>query len=81
MAKAQAKRPASRRAFHIDWNQVHDQRDVIDDAGQVHGHCRNVGEASDLAVREAQHAHGAGEDIIVCLQQPDGTYQMIWSSR
>ncbi len=69
------------RAFHVDWNEARDRWDVVDDDGRVYGHCHNLQEATELAIREAHNDHSAGSDVIVCVQQSDGTYTMAWSSR
>jgi hypothetical protein len=69
------------RSYHVDWNGAQDRWDVVDDDGRVHGHCHNLEEATDLAIREAHHDHAAGKDVIVCVEQEDGGYTMAWSSR
>lgn len=79
--KHPACRPGYEHAYHVDWNKPHDRWDVVDDDGRVHGHCHNLREATDLAIREAHHDHAAGTDVIVCVQQEDGTYTMAWASR
>ena len=77
MSKA-ALRVCSEHAFHVDHNESF-YWDVVDEEGRVigHGHSRN--EAIDLAIHEAQHAHGRGDDVVVCVQQPDGHYTLAWS--
>jgi hypothetical protein len=79
MAKTAAK-TCSDHAIHVDHNETQDRWDVVDDAGRVIGHCRDQGEAVKLAVREAQHHHGRGDDVVVCVEQPDGHYALAWAS-
>ena len=67
-------------AFHVDHNQALDRWDVVDAEGRVLGHCRDRGEAINFAIREAQHSHGRGEDVAVCVEQQDGHYTLAWSS-
>jgi hypothetical protein len=69
------------RAFHIDRNAKLDRWDVIDDDGRIHGHAHDLGHAIDLAVQQAHNDHAAGHDVMVCVEQEDGTYTMAWSSR
>jgi hypothetical protein len=79
MAKT-AQKACAESAFHVDHNQALDRWDVIDEEGRVVGHCHDRGEAINLAIREAQHSHGLGEDVVVCVEQEDGHYTMAWSS-
>jgi len=67
-------------AFHVDHNEALDRWDVIDHEGRVVGHCHDQGEAVGLAIREAQHFHSRGIDVLVCVEQSDGHYAMAWSS-
>jgi hypothetical protein len=79
MAKTAAK-PCSDAAFHVDHNEALDRWDVVDHDGRVVGHGHDQQEAVNLAVQEAQHIHGNGSDIIVCVEQADGHYALAWSS-
>ena len=74
-------RPGFGRAYHIDWNAGLDRWDVIDDEGRAHGHGHDLSHATDLAIQQAHNDHSAGHDVIVCVQQDDGTYTMAWASR
>jgi hypothetical protein len=78
---AVAKTGCSDRAYHVDHDLAQDRWDVIDDEGRVVGHSHTSEEAVEFAIREAQHAHGRGEDVVVCVEQNDGTYKLAWSSR
>lgn len=78
---AHPKKKASEFAYHVDHNKRLDRWDVVDAEGRVIGHRHELGEATHLAIREAQHAHGGGDNIVVCIEQNDGTYKLAWSSR
>ena len=73
------RKACSEYAFHVDHNEAHDRWDVVDHEGRVIGHCHHQGEAIDLAIREAQHTHSRGDDVVVCVEQPDGHYSLAWS--
>jgi hypothetical protein len=79
--KAEPCKPSYDRAYHIDWNTTLDRWDVIDDDGWVHGHSRDLHHGTNLAIQKAHNDHGAGRDVIVCVQQEDGTCTMTWPSR
>lgn len=68
----------SSHAIHVDFIEALDHWDVFDHEGRVIGHCHNQGEAVCLAIREAQHFHGQGDDVVVCVEQPDGHYALAW---
>lgn len=70
----------SENAIHVDHNKLLDRWDVVDEQGRVVGHCHDQSEAINLAIREAQHSHGRGEDVTVCVEQEEGHYSMAWSS-
>jgi hypothetical protein len=67
-------------AFHLDFDKARDRWDIVDHHGKVVGHSHNHDEALNLAIREAQHVHSLGDDVFVCVQQPDGHYAVAWSS-
>ena len=75
-----ATKGCSDHAFHVDHNAAQDRWDIVDDNGRVIGHCHDQGEAIEVAVHEAQHAHGRGADVVVCVEQSDGHYALAWSS-
>ena len=37
-------------------------------------------DATAWAIHAAQHDHGRGLDVIVCVEQPDGSYRAAWHS-
>jgi hypothetical protein len=76
----QAVKACSDHAFHVDHNEKLDRWDVADHDGRVIGHCHDQSEAISLAIREAQHTHSRGDDVVVCVEQSDGHYTLAWSS-
>ena len=70
--KSRTNKKCSESAYHVDQNEALYRWDIVDGEGRVIGHCHDQGEAVDLAIREAQHSHSRGEDIVVCVEQPDG---------
>jgi len=78
---AQPCKPGYERAYHIGHNAKLDRWDVIDDDGGAHGHAHDLRHATDLAIQLAHGDHSAGHDVIICVEQEDGTYAMAWSSR
>lgn len=66
--------------FHVNHDEKYDRWAVIDHEGRVIGHSHNQGEAVDLAIREAQHLHAQGDDVFVCVEQPDGHHAIAWSA-
>lgn len=79
---ATIRKPQSRceRAYHVDWNEASDVWDVLDEEGRILGHCADEAEATDIAIRQAHQDHGAGDDVIVCVQERDGGYRVVWTS-
>jgi len=75
-----AKRFCPEHALHVDWNEKLDRWEVVDEEGRAIGHCPDASEAIAFAVREAQRAHCKGDDVLVCVQQPDGAHAVVWSS-
>ena len=75
-----AYRACTEATFHVVFDKARNLWDVIDHDGRVVGHCHDQSEAVHLAIRQAQHVHGFGDDVLVCVQQPDGQYTVAWSS-
>ena len=78
--KRRASRKCAESAYHVDHNESLDRWDIVDSEGRVIGHCHDQSVAIGLAISEAQHAHSRGEDIVICVEQPDGHYTMAWAS-
>lgn len=78
---AVSKKTPPEHAYHVDHNTALDRWDVVDHAGRVIGHRYDVSDATYLAIREAQHAHFGGGNVVVCVEQADETYKLAWASR
>jgi hypothetical protein len=74
-----AQKACSDHAIHVDHNPGQDRWDVVDAEGRVVGHCHDLGEATDLAIREAHHIYARGDNVVVCVEQPDGGYRLAWA--
>ncbi|MBW8708463.1 MAG: hypothetical protein JF627_04235 [Alphaproteobacteria bacterium] len=68
----------SEHAFHVDRGPG--RWDIVDSEGRIIGHRHNQGEAIDFAIQEAQHAHARGDDVVVCVEQADGHYNLAWTA-
>lgn len=90
--QGRAKRPALRaitggkktphsRTYHVEWDAAEDHWTVFSDDGLTLGHAHDLGPATDLAIRAAMHDHGEGAEVIVCVQQKDGSSVLAWSPR
>jgi NAD/NADP transhydrogenase alpha subunit len=66
------------RMYHVS----HDgQRWTVDsDEGRTAHFASDRHVAIGLAIRTAQHDHADGLDVIVCVEQPDGSFVEAWSS-
>ncbi|HVZ27797.1 MAG TPA: hypothetical protein VG798_04000 [Rhizomicrobium sp.] len=73
-------KPKTHHAYHVGHKSSLDWWDVVDEDGRIIAHSHDEAAAIDLAIREARHAHGRGEDVIVCAEQPDGSFRLAWSS-
>ena len=78
-ARARGGNPCAQRAIHVDHDKARDRYDVVTEDGQVLGHHHDLCAAIEAAIEEAQSAHGRGEDVVVCVEQPDGHYSLAWS--
>ena len=78
-ARARGASPCAQRAIHVDHDKVLDRYDVVTEDGQVLGHHQDISAAIEAAIREAQNAHGRGDDMVVCVEQADGHYSLAWS--
>ena len=54
---------------------------VEDDEGASLHASVDEADATAWAVQAAQHDHARGLDVIVCVEQPDGSYKTAWHSR
>jgi len=53
---------------------------VEDDEGASLHASVDEADATAWAIDAAQHDHGHGLDVIVCVEQPDGSYRAAWHS-
>jgi hypothetical protein len=77
---ASSAKPCTDHAYHVDRNKASNRWDVVDHDGKVIGNRHDRGEAIELAIRQAQSSHDEN-DVVVCVEQPDGHYTLAWSSR
>ena len=89
-ARAKPARPALRaiaggkkapRTWHVEWDEADQQWIILSDDGSVRGHAHDLGVATGMAIRAAMHDHGEGRDVIVCVQQKDGSVSLAWPAR
>ena len=50
------------------------------DDGHSHHASADRLDAIQWAIRAAEHDHHDGLDVIVCVEEPDGTYHAAWTS-
>lgn len=77
---AASAKPKTHHAYHVGHNPSLDWWEVVDQEGRIIGHSHDEAPAITLAIREAQHAQGRGGDVIVCVERPDGSFRLAWSS-
>jgi hypothetical protein len=65
--------------YHVVWDEAAKLWHVMqdDDATNLSAHQQSA--AVDLAIREAQQDHAKRLDVIVCVQQDDGTFTTVWA--
>lgn len=89
MLKPKAKNPsnpASKKTrthdheYHVVWNSVRRRWDIERDGGFAGSFAQDKSTAIGLAVREAQRDAHQGLDVVVCVQQKDGSFLLEWSS-
>jgi hypothetical protein len=68
------------RVFHVDRDDAAGRWDVCDDEGRHMISCTDKHQAVAYAVRQAMHDHAEGRDVLVCVERPDGTHEIAWSS-
>ena len=76
--KDQRKHKAHDREYHISydgrrWN-------IESDEGRTGAFAFDQNVAIGLAIRVAQHDYADGLDVIVCVEQPDGSFRQAWAS-
>jgi hypothetical protein len=66
--------------YHVVWNPTRRSWDVERDGGRSGQFAYDRDTAIGLAVREARNEASQGLDVVVCVQQKDGTFHLEWSS-
>lgn len=65
--------------YHVVWDEGAKLWNVERDGDATGLSARQQGAAVDLAIQEAQQDHIKRLDVIVCLQQDDGTFLTAWA--
>ena len=65
--------------YHVVWDEAAKLWNVKRDHDTTGLSARQQGAAVDLAIQEAQQDHGKRLDVIVCVQQDDGTFTTVWA--
>ena len=65
--------------YHVVWDEAAKLWNVERDEDVTGLSARQQSAAVDLAIHEAQQAHGRRLDVIVCVQQDDGTFTTVWA--
>jgi hypothetical protein len=65
--------------YHVVWDEAGKLWNVERDDDATGLSARQQGAAVELAIQEAQKDHGKRLDVIVCLQQDDGTFATVWA--
>lgn len=66
------------RMYHVSYDGQH--WTVDSDEGRTAHFASDRHVAINLAIRTAQHDHADGLDVIVCVEQPDGSFAEAWAS-
>jgi hypothetical protein len=65
--------------YHVVWDEAAKLWHVTRDDDATGLSARQQGAAVDLAIQQAQQDHDKRLDVIVCLQQDDGTFTTVWA--
>ena len=65
--------------YHVVWDEAAKLWNVERDDDTTGLSARQQGAAIDLAIQEAQNDSGKRLDVIVCVQQDDGTFTTVWA--
>lgn len=65
--------------YHVVWDEAAKLWNVQRDDDMTGLSARQQGTAIDLAIQEAQTDSGKRLDVIVCVQQDDGTFTTVWA--
>jgi hypothetical protein len=67
------------REYHVVWDEEAKLWNVERDDDTTGLSARQQGAAIDLAIQEAQKDSDKRLDVIVCVQQDDGTFTTVWA--
>jgi hypothetical protein len=65
--------------YHVVWDEAVKLWNIERDDDVTGLSARQQSAAVELAIQEAQKDHGKRLDVIVCLQQDDGTFATVWT--
>jgi hypothetical protein len=65
--------------YHVVWDEGAKLWNIERDDEATGLSARQQAAAVELAIEEAQKDHGKRLDVIVCLQQDDGTFATVWA--
>jgi hypothetical protein len=65
--------------YHVVWDDRAKLWNVERDGDSTGLSARQQGAAVDLAIQEAQQGNEKRLDVIVCVQQDDGTFTTVWA--
>lgn len=65
--------------YHVIWDEIAKLWNVERDNERIDLSARQQSAAVKLAIQEAQHDQEKRLDVIVCLQQDDGTFTTVWA--
>jgi hypothetical protein len=66
--------------YHVAWDEAAKLWNIVRDGDQTGLSARQQGAAVNLAVNEAQQDVTKRLDVIVCVQQDDGTLTTVWAA-
>jgi len=66
--------------YRVVWNGRRKTWDIKHGAGYTGAFSRDKSTAIGLAVHDAQREAHQGLDVVVCVQQKDGSFELEWSS-
>jgi hypothetical protein len=65
--------------YHVVWDEAAKVWNVVRDDDATGLTARQQSSAVDLAIHQAQLDHAKRLDVIVCVQQDDGTFTTVWA--
>jgi hypothetical protein len=65
--------------YHVVWDEAAKLWTIDRDGDRTNLSARQQNAAVDLAIHEAQQDRDKRLDVIVCVQQDDGTFMTVWA--